>query len=526
MDLNIVYLSVKEGTPPNSYWDMGFLNEYLFPQFVHKKHEVSEMPDIKGAVVVIPARAQADSVEAINTELNKLDWCVVILTGDEESDFPWRELKHPRMLVWVMSPKQGVHDDAEFKIGSGYRHEEPKILKKIGLVDRDLDWFFAGQVTHEKREKCVEQLKKIDNGALLLTKSFGSGVPYDEYIGYMAKSKFVVCPSGPVSPDNFRLYEALEAGCIPIADGGDYWSYLFGEPVPFPVVTEWDKLPEIFPSLLNNYQATANKVFAWWQLYKRKIADRLETNVVSCGGEIERVVDDVTVVMPTNAIPSNPSTHVIEETLSSVVKQMPESEIMIMIDGLRPEALEMKESYEEYVRRLLYKIKYDYDHAVPILFDQYSHQSLMLKQAIKLIYTPLLLFVEHDTPIVRDIDWKNIKEVVRSNYAYQVRLSHEGRIIDEHQYLMLDSEPQIVLGVPLIRTKQWSQRPHLSTTDFYKKILEKYHDDQPRFIEHVMYGIVLHGDWSEFRTHIYAPPGDIQRSIHLDGRKFGKEGDQ
>ena len=29
----------------------------------------------------------------------------------------------------------------------------------------------------------------------------------------------IPCPSGPATPDSFRLWEALEAGCVPIADG-------------------------------------------------------------------------------------------------------------------------------------------------------------------------------------------------------------------------------------------------------------------------------------------------------------------
>lgn len=523
MDLNVIYLSVKEETPPNDYWDMGFLNEYLFNQFKHQKYEVAIIPaDIHGAVVVIPARAQGDSVEKINTELAKLAWCIVILTGDEEHVFPWRDLVHPRMLVWIMSPKQGTHDDAAFRIGSGYRSDAPSILKKAGLRNRDIDWFFSGQVTHDARIQCVKALKEIPNGILIETHGFGQGVEYKEYLESMARSKFVACPSGPVSPDNFRLYEALEAGCIPIADGGDYWSYLFGEPVPFPVLTDWSKLPELLPGLLNNYQPLANRVFAWWQLYKRRVADRLEAQVKSCDGVIERVTDDMTVLIPTTHMPSNPSNEVIDKTIDSVREQVPNSEIIVMIDGLRPEVSEFLPDYNEAIRRLLHDIKYKYKHTIPLYFDQYSHQSLMTKKALKIITTPLLLFVEHDTPIVRDIDWKGIKEVVRSNYAYQIRLSHEGRILPEHEYLMLDPVAELVHGVPLIRTKQWSQRPHVSTTDFYRYILDKYHDDQPRFIEHVMYGILLHGDWSEFRTHIYAPPGDIQRTIHLDGKRYGK----
>ena len=37
------------------------------------------------------------------------------------------------------------------------------------------------------------------------------------------KSIFVPCPRGNSSPDTFRLYEALEAGSIPIVERDEYW---------------------------------------------------------------------------------------------------------------------------------------------------------------------------------------------------------------------------------------------------------------------------------------------------------------
>jgi hypothetical protein len=95
-----------------------------------------------------------------------------------------------------------------------------------------------------------------------------------------------MCPSGVESPDNFRLYEALEAGCLPIVDAFStnnqtpgFWRYLFGDDIPFPIVSYWDELPKLLPELLKDYPRNANRCFSWWQLKKREIKYKLLDDV-------------------------------------------------------------------------------------------------------------------------------------------------------------------------------------------------------------------------------------------------------
>lgn len=525
--MNVIYLSVNPDVPPHSYWDHGLI-EHMFRRFKCTYHELSEIPgDLPGAVVVIPARNQAGDVAKLNDQIAKLPWCIVILTGDEESVFPWRELKHPNMRVWVMSPRQGTHDDAAGKLGSGFRVEQPGIQRDIGIQPRDLDWSFAGQITHPIREAMAAELRKMPDGKLLETEGFGQGVSHTEYLSYMAKSKFVPSPSGPETPDSFRLFEALEAGVVPIADGGDYWSYLFEEAPPFPVVSQWNVLPSMMPELLRGWPQNSNLTFAWWQGYKRRLADKLEDQVLAVSGaKPERTnQSDITVLLATSPVPSHPSTALIEQTIASVREQLPHSEIIIMVDGISPENMEYKGSYEEYVRRLLWKTNNEYENVTPLVSATYKHQTGMTVDALKLVRTPLLLFVEHDTPLRGEIDWAGLSEVVSSGYANTIRLHHETHILPDHQYLMLDENPQKVCDMPLIRTTQWSQRPHLSSTDYYRHIAQTYFTDKPMFIEHVMYGAVLAHPWNEARLHIYAPAGNMLRSTHTNGRLYRDEGD-
>jgi len=275
------------------YWDQGLLED-IFKQFDVEHHTDFDWIGKKdGAVVIINGRTHVDDIDQINEDIAKLKWVVFIDTGDEEAVFPWRKVKHPMMKVWIMMPRMTEHNDAHFKLPNGYRPTTHEELKNIGYQEKPLDWFFVGQVNHERREQCVQELDYFvksgenQNGTLVKTKEFGKeSIPYHEYLKIMAQTKIVCCPSGIESADNFRLYEALEAGCLPVADAFSanfktpgFWQYIFGDDVPFPIVSYWDKFHDLLPELLKDYPANANRCFAWWQLKKREIKYRLLDDV-------------------------------------------------------------------------------------------------------------------------------------------------------------------------------------------------------------------------------------------------------
>lgn len=232
-------------------------------------------------------------------------------------------------------------------------------------------------------------------------------------------------------------------------------------------------------------------------------------------------MNDITVLIPISPIPSHPSTEVLDETIASIRERLPDSEIILMFDGVPGWNLERKADYMKFVSSMVRRCNLDICPALPLKFDHHSHQSLMTRQALRLVKTPLVLFVEQDTPLTGDIPFNDIGEVIKTGYANLVRLHHEAAVHPEHEYLMLDHEPINILGVPFLRTRQWSQRPHLASTKFYRDICNKYWDTEPRFIEHIMYGPVVEGHYDEFRLHIYAPEGTLVRSLHLDGRRKG-----
>lgn len=231
--------------------------------------------------------------------------------------------------------------------------------------------------------------------------------------------------------------------------------------------------------------------------------------------------DDITVVIPSSPIESHPSTAIIDECISSIREQLPDSEIILTIDGIRPEQEHHREKYMEYIEKVLWKCLHEWDNVLPLVFHTHMHQSGMMHQAMKLIKTPLLLYVEHDTPLVPDlkIDWDKCKDMIYKGKANTVRFHFEDVIPEEHKHLMLGKSGDF------IKTYQWSQRPHLSSVTYYKDVMKHFPMSSRTMIEDVYHGVVWNDvkvdgmlGWNKHSLWIYAPKGGIKRSYNLDGR--------
>lgn len=271
------------------YWDQSIVEDLIAGEQFHSQTEFENIAENEGAIVVINGRMHSEDTEAINHDLARLRWVVLIITGDEEAVFPFEEIKHPLLRTWVQLPRMNRHNDVSQKLPNGPRPQTRETLGKIGQQDKRLDWFFCGQVNHERREQCVTAMSDLihqsiaPNGVIVKTDGFGKEeLNQEEYCRHLAWSKIVLCPSGIETPDTFRLYEALEAGCLPVVDAFatknqsyGFWQYLFGDDLPFPIVDYWDKLPALMPELLRDYPHNANKAFAWWQNKKRDLYNKL-----------------------------------------------------------------------------------------------------------------------------------------------------------------------------------------------------------------------------------------------------------
>lgn len=495
--MNVIWLSLNPELKPRGMWDQTLL-EFIFKDWNHWEGKIPHALD--EAVVVIPGAYQQHLVKEINEELSKLPKCKVIITSDEENLFPIDELSHPNMKIYATYPNDKYTSDIHWlPIG-------PARINENEIPNKDLTWAYAGQVNHDSRKKLVEALKELETkGVLIETGGFSQGLPRDEYYELLKRAEAAPAPRGVVSTDSFRLYEAMEAGALPITEDKPFWDKLFKD-YPFPVLENWKDIDKVE---IGTYQS--NEAQAWWQRHKLEIQDEF----IDQG--------DVTIIMPTSPIKSHPSTEKIDEVIKSVRHHMPDARIIVTFDGVRPEQNHLTPQYHEYIRRFL--ALHNNENIYPIIFDEYTHQVGMAREALKHVKTPVIFYAEHDISLYPEsLEWEAGAKSIIEGKLDVLRYHFEIEVLDVHKYMMVDQTP-VDLGVPVIRTFQWSQRPHLAGADFYRRILEESFTPQAKsFIEDHMHGVVADSyertkDWSLYRVAIYNPEGSIKRAYHLDGRE-------
>lgn len=503
-----------------------------------------------GAVLVVPGahNAHGEHVDRLVSLLESLPWWLLILTGDEERSFPIERLTiHERAAVWATSGRPG---DERIAVTLGFGLQ-PAVLDALDAQNERLPKppfraSFVGQDTHERRHEMVAAMRTLppDDAPMYLTDEFGGtagpsgkGLTPDSYALTLTESAVVPCPSGPVIPDSFRLFEAIQAGAVPIADivttahGREptYWNTVCGGEVPFPTIVDWATLPAVIDVVMADWPVAANRAGSWWSMRKRELSIKLDATVRELAGtKIGVSHDEITVVIVTSPTPSNPRTDAIETVIASVRWQLPYAEIIIAADGVRPEQDDRRADYEQYLRNLIWWAQ-SVDNVAVMRCESFGHQALTARAALAEVVTPLVLFLEHDTPLQGPaIDWAACADVLHDGTANSIRFLHESHVLEVHKHFLVDG-PEEHEGVHLRGTAQWSQRPHLARTLWYRELLSTYFGKRSRtMIEDVMHGVVDYwwrtygvDGWEQWRLFIYYEPddnGSIQRSGHLDSR--------
>lgn len=268
---------------PFDQWDQAMVTDLLdgnlYPHGLKFRWHMGFPNTDDTCVLLTPGRYWAGHEDEISEATARYPSLLLIVTGDEEGLFDCAKVIHPSARYWIQTPRQGKQypEDARF-FGVGYTPHMRDLPADPPI--KDLDVFLSCQRTHDRREQAFRALEDVHcfKKYVVATEGFTQGISPADYAASMVEARVAPCPSGAVSPDSFRLWEALEAHCIPIGDSvspvdgvTDYWQRIFGD-VPFPVCVDWSNLPGWVDDLLAGWPANANRVAAFWMRYKRSLA--------------------------------------------------------------------------------------------------------------------------------------------------------------------------------------------------------------------------------------------------------------
>ena len=143
---------------------------------------------------------------------------------------------------------------------------------------RELAWSFIGTGWKGRKEKLQALVRLGEEHRCVFMDEWNSPkmLGREETLAVLLNSWMVPCPGGQ-NPETFRVYEALEAGAVPIVvkeEGNDAWLAFLGKYIPLLVAGSWEHAAEIVHTLRAKpevYEQFRSQVLEKWMESKEGV---------------------------------------------------------------------------------------------------------------------------------------------------------------------------------------------------------------------------------------------------------------
>ena len=154
---------------------------------------------------------------------------------------------------------------------------EDPLEKTPRLPFRNVTWSFFGTAWQDRHTK-LQPLQQIQPHSLRLVDSWDSPekLTRNQYIAILLDSIFVPCPAGN-NLETFRLYEALECGCIPLyikTPGDDLYVEWLQNEIGLLPISGWAEAAELVKHFLKEkeiMESYRNQLLIRWKTWKGKL---------------------------------------------------------------------------------------------------------------------------------------------------------------------------------------------------------------------------------------------------------------
>ena len=152
----------------------------------------------------------------------------------------------------------------------------------IQKSNRKYKWAFTGTPHKSSRHDLLFQFSDIKPFFCHKTQKFDvKNISVDEMNEVLSSTEFIPCPYGFFHPETYRLYEALECGCIPVVENAyKYYDRLFPNN-PFIKIDKWKDAKAIVQGWDDDQlQNTREECKVWWSEQKNNIQDFIKNKII------------------------------------------------------------------------------------------------------------------------------------------------------------------------------------------------------------------------------------------------------
>ncbi len=149
--------------------------------------------------------------------------------------------------------------------------------------NRKYKWAFTGTPHKSSRHDLLFQFSGIEPFFCHKTKKFDQKtISADDMSEVLSSTEFIPCPNGFFHPETYRVYEALECGCIPIVEKAyKYYDRLLPNN-PFLKVDMWAEAKPIIKSWGNDQiKQKRDECKIWWNNLKNELQESIKNKIIS-----------------------------------------------------------------------------------------------------------------------------------------------------------------------------------------------------------------------------------------------------
>lgn len=282
-NLNLVWFEDKSPAWGRSWIELLTKNTKINYHYSKSKKDTGLLDN---CIVVTNNSESYDYIKALDSAGKKF---AVILICDETLEEPMFYLESNNCMYAArnyFSPFYWQHPKV-FTFGLGYKHNFEKFTNaEVPSSKRRFTWSFTGSLKVD-RAQALSQFCELVPHQISIFKNFDDprGLTKIEYAKLLSDSAFCPAPRGGANIDSFRIYEALEAGSIPVVLKSteelliepSYWHAVFlgAQELPFVCANNWPEAIAECKKIIqeNRIDQVQEECLVFWESWKTNWKD-------------------------------------------------------------------------------------------------------------------------------------------------------------------------------------------------------------------------------------------------------------